>query len=66
MNIDAGSIIVGLSIFIQFITFVGVFTKLEARLTALEKTLEATEKTLTFISSHLITMGLADRRGDKQ
>lgn len=65
MNLDPSVVVFVLTIFINFIAFVRIFTKLESRLKALEVTLAATEETMKFISNHLITLGLADRRGGK-
>lgn len=65
MNIDVSVIVLSLGILIHFIAFIRIFTALESRLTALETTLEETHKTLSFISTSLIHIGLADRRGEK-
>jgi len=46
MELTGANIVVILGLFVHFITFVGIFTKLEGRLTKLETTLELLLKNL--------------------
>ena len=50
---------------INFITIIGLFTKLENRLTKLEESTKSATSLLATITNNLIGMGLIDRRGEK-
>jgi hypothetical protein len=65
MSIEISSVMMILTVFIHFVTFVGIFTKLERRLTALEISLIESQKILKTITDNLINVGLVDRRGEK-
>jgi hypothetical protein len=62
MNVEPGQILVVITIFIHFISFIRVFTTLEKRLTALETSLSESQKILKTITDNLINVGLVERR----
>lgn len=65
MIIEGNTVVFIMTIFVNFIAFIGVFTKLERRLTSLEITLVEAQKTLKTITDNLIGIGLVERRGEK-